>query len=535
MRNHTRLRTLWKICLPTLALFAVSAASNAAAFKVAWTRTNASAGINMDTIHDGLGISWSGADGDDVCEIFAGGSMQPGGSFKGNITSLKPNRNLADFVEIVPPGGGSLQFHKILFRDGFLYAIGQAFPTGSQDGQIYFGKFDSNLNLVMEHMEAVTPTGGFEEPTDCDFDSDGNIHVVGVAQKGVRYESFHIEINGQSGGYLQTIGRTEFGRYNKPQVTVNGIIAILIGLLTDTGAKVQSYQPNGMLNWSFGASNSGSQSVLADTTISGYGYCSIGKTEEIMPGIFESWSRVSRINLTNGMEAGFYETPRVPGNGIVSPRDSASGQATGKRVNFLIDQGNRARVYSFDAAITASDDWESPFTSVFSGGLFVDQYGEVCAALCNNENVTGFKLNANNDLRFSWGLNQTILLLPYLEQDNLYNKMTGDIVNWRSDKDSMAITLIQQAPVAISDGVYRPKTGVLFRNTLPITNNDRYAKGATITITQQPMHGTVTMGATGYFNYTSVQGYTGVDSFKYQLTKPGLDTSTATVNLNVRP
>ncbi len=513
-----------------VAMVAIGASAVAQPSKVAWTRSNLSSDISMDIIRDG-----KLTDGEYLC--FAGASKQSNGTLKGNITILKPNRALHDFVEVSPPGGGSLQFHKVIQHGGFFYAIGQALPTGSQDSQIYIGKFDSSLNLVAEKMQAATMAGGFEEPTDVTVDPNGRIYFCGVAQKGSRHQSFlgftDIMLSSISFNFAQL----EFGAFNRPQITTHGIIAILIGLLMDSGPTVQSYAPNGPLNFSFGATQTGPfvrTTILNDSLINGYAYFGYGGTEEPNPGVFRSYGRVSKIDPATGMEVDFFDTPYAEGSAITSPRDSASGLPTGKRINFLFDQGPRARVYSFNENLDVTGDWISPVNSVFSGGLAIDPYGEICASLCNNEVITGFKLNANNVLRFSWGTSLIALLLPYMEQDNLYNFKSGDIVNWRSDLNGMQVVCVQQAPVAMTDGVYQAKTGRLFRPNLPVTNNDRYAGGAAITITQQPAHGTVTIGSTGFFNYTSASGYVGPDSFKYTLTKAGLNTSTATVNLNVK-
>lgn len=513
-----------------VATAAIGASAVAQPSRVAWTRSNLSTDISMDIIRDG-----KLTDNEFMC--VAGASKQPNGTLKGNITILKPNRAVHDFVEVSPPGGGSLQFHKVIQHGGFYYAIGQAIPTGSQDGQIYIGKFDSNLNLVAEKMQAATTAGGFEEPTDVAVDPNGRIYFCGVAQKGTRHQSFlgftDIMISSISFNYEQL----EFGRYNRPQIVTNGIIAILIGLLTDSGPSVQAYAPTGPLKWVWGSNQTGSfvgTTILMDDIFGGHAFFGYGGTEEPNPGVFRSYGRVSKIDVSSGMEVDFFETPYVEGTAITSPRDAASGLPAMKRINFLFDQGPRARVYSFNQDLDVTGDWISPMNSVFSGGLAIDPYGEICGALCNNEVVTGFKLNAGNVLRFSWGTSLMALLLPYMEQDNLYNFKSGDIFNWRSDLNGFQVVCVQQAPIAVTD-MYQPKTGRLFRPDQPVTINDRYAVGAAITITQQPMHGTVTMGSTGYFNYIPAPGYVGTDSFKYTLTKAGLNTSTATVNLLVKP
>lgn len=520
--------------LTVLAGFAVAATLSAQPSRTAWTRSSSSSDIAMDAALDGL----VNADGNFV---LAGSSKQPNGTSKGNITILARNRALRDFVEVSPPGGGSLVFHKIIWHDGFYYAIGEAVPTGSQNSQLYVGKFDANLDLHAEKMQGITAAGGGELPTDVAVDPNGRIYICGIGQSGTSYESFLTLTDILVSSLSMNFPTVPSDDFYEPQITTNGIIAILIGLFTNNEPQVRSYTPGGTLNWSFGQNNAGSQAsyrfVFEDVLISSYCYVGTGWTESTQNG-FRSYGKVTRIDVATGQASGSYQTPYVDGAGIVSPRDSASGQATGKRVNFLFDQGNRARLYSFNAGITAVDDWISPTTSAFSAGLLLDQYDEAILSLCENQTLPaarGCKLNINNDLRFSWGLSQTGLLLPYMEASNLYEPSSGDILSISSDLTKFNAVCVQQAPVAVTNGVYQAKSGKLFRPAASVLANDRYAGGAAITITQQPAHGTVTMGANGFFNYTSATGYVGPDSFKYTLTKVGLNPSTATVNLNVKP
>lgn len=524
MRNTLRSAVL-------LAAFAAIGIGSAQPARVAWTRSSSSTDIAMDAAHAGL-VNANGQ------FVIAGASKQNDGSFKGNISIFARNRALLDSVEVSPPGGGSLRFHKIIVWDGFYFAVGEAVPTGSQDSQLYVGKFDANLNLVAQHMQAITPSGGRELPTDVALDGNGRLYICAIGEKGTAYESAITFTDIIISSFSLNFPRVESPVFFKPEITTNGIIAILIGLFTNSGPRLQSYTPGGTLNFSWGASIPTGQAtnsiVLQDILISSYAYVGTGWTEPTQTG-FRSYGRVSRIDLNTGQESAFYQTPYADGQGIVSPRDAASGQATGKRVNFLFDQGNRARIYSFDAGITAEDDWISPVDSAFSAGLIVDQYDESFMSLCTNEVLKVCKLNLNNDLRYAFGAKQSGLLLPYMEASNIYEPTSGDTLSLRTDLDTMQLVCIQQAPVAVTDGVFQPKSGKLFRPANSVLSNDRFGGGAGVTITQQPAHGTVTMGANGFFNYTSAPGYVGPDSFKYTLTKTGLNSSTATVNLNVKP
>lgn len=98
---------------------------------------------------------------------------------------------------------------------------------------------------------------------------------------------------------------------------------------------------------------------------------------------------------------------------------------------------------------------------------------------------------------------------------------------------SFRMQTFQQSAVALNDN-YNINKNVVNTPSRPVVQNDRYALGATIAVTQQPMHGTVQMFSNGVFRYTPEAGYVGPDSFKYTLSKPSLDPSVAQVGLNVK-
>ncbi|MEQ1934461.1 MAG: Ig-like domain-containing protein, partial [Fimbriimonadaceae bacterium] len=104
-----------------------------------------------------------------------------------------------------------------------------------------------------------------------------------------------------------------------------------------------------------------------------------------------------------------------------------------------------------------------------------------------------------------------------------------------SDDHHMSLSCIEQAPIAITDAYPSVRRNVFYRAPVSVLNNDRYATGTTITIHTAPAHGTVTMGADGIFNYTSVGNYVGPEQFRYQISRPGLATATAWVNFNIVP
>jgi hypothetical protein len=126
------------------------------------------------------------------------------------------------------------------------------------------------------------------------------------------------------------------------------------------------------------------------------------------------------------------------------------------------------------------------------------------------------------------------MILPYIEQDNLFHLPSGDFMTIRTDNDRMQVSVFQQAGVAVTDS-YVARSGVTYRPPAPVFTNDRFAEGGLLTVVTQPMHGTVTLGSNGFFAYKSNPGYTGPDSFRYSVSKSGLNTSAAMVNITVIP
>jgi len=524
----------------TLSLVATAAVATAQPSKIAWTRSNASADIVQDTAKAGAMLP-------NGHFVIVGGSKQPDGTMKGCLTIFNRNRAVVRVREYSRPGGGSMEFRHVVVTPTQILAIGGGGPgnIGVENDETHTVGHDH----LMEE-EGIFYFGslaaGKEEITDVAVDPNGVLYMAGYRMSGANRHAF-LRRQATPGATPTNIPLTQTAIHPnfRPDVTVNGIIAILIGLFAPNGAAtVQSYSPAGSLNWSFGASNPTSTTTtgykLTDILVSGYVYGTSTWAKEISPGMFNSGGRIHKINLETGQVAEFGDTSGLNGADMMIVRDAAAGQAAGKRVNVLFEQGQRGRVYSFNANLVQTSNWVSPVISAFASDLMLDQYDEPVLSMCSNEVIHGtfsfgFKLNQNNQTRFSWGMSQTGgFLLPYMEQENIYHAASGDIITIRSDNNKMQLVKVEQAPVGVTD-TYQPRTGRFFRPMLPVTSNDRFAEGAKITTIQQPAHGTFSMGANGIFNYTATQGYLGVDSFKYRLTKPGLSPSTVTVNLIVKP
>ncbi|MNK27404.1 hypothetical protein D3C87_457590 [compost metagenome] len=100
-----------------------------------------------------------------------------------------------------------------------------------------------------------------------------------------------------------------------------------------------------------------------------------------------------------------------------------------------------------------------------------------------------------------------------------------------SNEATVSLNVVTAVPVANNDSynVYNFRDSVF-----NILNNDTSTLAFTgITITQQPLHGTVTVNGTSNVTYKSVAGYVGSDSFKYQVSNVTGESNEATVSINV--
>lgn len=103
---------------------------------------------------------------------------------------------------------------------------------------------------------------------------------------------------------------------------------------------------------------------------------------------------------------------------------------------------------------------------------------------------------------------------------------------------NITVTAVNDAPVAVNDinttNVNQPVSG-------QVLTNDSDSEGNGLTVTTQTNvatpHGTVTVNSNGTYTYTPANGYTGTDTFSYQVCDNGTPSqcSTATVTINVVP
>ncbi len=518
-----------KTLVSTLAI-AVTAGALAQPSRISWSRTSGSPGVNMDTARSGL-INAGG-------KFVIAGSVNPVGlPSLGSVAVI--DRRTATGIQntFASPLGGPLAFFKVLEHQGHYFVFGTTRTAAANTEQIYMAKLDLALNVVIQRVFPANTYSGWEKPTDADVDANGNIYITGVAKKNNIWQMFVAKTDATLIPLNTTFPKLDITTYNEPQVTLNGIIAILIGLAANPGPVVRSYNPSGalMTQYTLPVSATAVDVRLADEVVGGLAYFAASWTEQASPGVFESHGAAIALSSAGLVPAHRFDLPNEPGNQTLTVTDIRLSSNVNRGVNTMFQRSGHAALRSMTPVLTPTLLWTDPLIGTLPSIASVTSWGDVVATLSRGTNiVNAYGLAVNNLPRFSMMTPAYNMLLPFMEQENLFHPSSGDILNIRTDTDRMQITCIQQAPVAVTNS-YMPKSGVLYRPTLPVTANDRFAEGAAISIIQQPAHGVVTIGTNGYFNYTSASGYTGPDSFRYQLTKPGLTPSAATVNLTVTP
>ncbi len=89
------------------------------------------------------------------------------------------------------------------------------------------------------------------------------------------------------------------------------------------------------------------------------------------------------------------------------------------------------------------------------------------------------------------------------------------------------------APVAVADNyTFQVGSDAQPGETRPVSANDQVESGAVYAITKAPSKGVARMFDMGFFTYTPNSGFSGTDTFTYQITQAG-KTSSASVTVNV--
>lgn len=527
-----RLVRFGSCCLLAVTLAGLSSGQS---WRLAWTRSNANADTTLDGARAGI-INRKGN------VVLAGGSVQIGTPMKGNLTIFSRNWTKLGSVEVSPPGGGPLQFCRLMEEEGIYYfAVGRTETVGNNEA-LYIAKFDANLNKVAEIVVEGTPAGGMEKPTDIESDHNGHLYICGLGQNGVGYDNFLLKVDTNLSVVENFNLQTPAAEAVEPSVAPNGIIAILIGLLTPSGPVVRTYSPNGVLQQTIEVENDETHFCsirLENTMISGYCLAAAGWTvQPVVGGPFESRGVILKINSATGLVSGQHSLPAVQGQGAIVARDVTSAEPAGKRLNALFEVMGKPTMLFCNQNAKLVSSWSSSQVRRTGLGFTVDAFGcsyGVLLPAVQRGNWQGLKLNPNNVFDFGWGASSNGFLLPYIEQSNLDDARSGDVLTLTSDDSSrFQLTCVKQAPVALNDA-FQARSGKQLSSPTSVFANDRYFGDGSVRIVREPMHGTVNINAFGYFHYTSTSGYTGPDSFAYEVAKPSLSPSTASVSINVVP
>jgi len=507
----------------------VAAVSEAQPARLVWSRTSASPGVNLDTARTGI-VASNG-------RFVVAGAVKPVGvPSVGAMATIDRRTAAAVQNTFASPLGGPLEFWKMVEFQNHYYVVGSTRPIGGNADSIILFKVDQTLTTVATRVFAANTYIGHEKPTDIEIDAAGNIYITGVAQKNNIWQQFLVKIDPTLTSLNNVFSKTDFSNYNEPVVNIFDPNNIIVGFVSNAGPMLKRYNPAGGQIGQYVASAPGNtvRAKFAEETASGVQYFAFSWVDP-NGGVPESHGAAMACSLPFLAPLQRLDYQIEPGNDTLAVADIRTSAYTTRRVNTLFQRSGRAALQSLDSTLNSMSIWVDAIPGALPAFGATTAWGDVTVMLSRNNNiVNAYGLAVNNAPRFSLLTPAYNLVLPSMEQANLYHPGSGDILNVRTDNDRMQLTSFQQAPVAVTNS-YSPKSGVLFRPVLPVTNNDRFADGATLSISTAPAHGTVTIGQNGYFNYTSTPGYTGPDSFRYTLTKPGLTPSSATVNLTVTP
>lgn len=508
-----------------LTLVGAAAAQTASFF---WYRTDASTDIALNTVRHALVNA-------DNRLVAVGRSPSPDG-FRGNLTIFNRNRAVLASKLLTPPGGGDLELTRLfLYSDAYMVA-GTATPTGTTDQQIYMAILDLNLNVMDEIMFPANNGAGEEIVTDL-VGTSGHRWICGRAQATNGWRTFAYHLTGLVDNPV-LLDNSPLGDDPTPQLSYivqNSTTGVLVyAATTDTGPRIQQYSLTNTLQWTRDlgpAGGSGYRINLASAGLGTVGYpvVSFSWNDEPVPGDPQSHVKTLALSNNDGSTVNNTATVDAPGpNQIVTQGVWLSGVT----LSALYDAGNRSAVQSINTVnFNPVNYWASPILAGQSRSLNVDAFGEHLALRSYGNSLYLAKLNTSLVKRFDF-YRPTTLNANQMTAGSALNSATGDIFVYASDDHHMQIACYQQAPIAVTE-YYPCRRNVVFRPPVSVLSNDRYAAGCTIIITGMPLHGSVTMGADGFFNYRSAPAYTGPDSFRYTISRPGVSPSTATVNLSV--
>lgn len=127
----------------------------------------------------------------------------------------------------------------------------------------------------------------------------------------------------------------------------------------------------------------------------------------------------------------------------------------------------------------------------------------------------------------------TALVTVVLHDDG--GTLNGGIDTSAPQQFTLEITPVNDAPLAVDDS-YSTLSGETLTDSLPgVMRNDTDIEGDILsaTLISAPSHGSVTFNPNGTFEYTSLPGYSGIDSFTYRISDGSADSGIATVVITV--
>lgn len=221
-------------------------------------------------------------------------------------------------------------------------------------------------------------------------------------------------------------------------------------------------------------------------------------------------------------------TYTIKDSGAPPLTDSANGSVT---INSVNDAPNAVN----DSYTTAED---TPLTIAASGILANDTDIDVGTTLSvatprpiSMPTHGLLTLNANGSFTY-------IPFTNYNGTDSFTYKASDGIADSNLATVTITITSVNDAPVATDDGAITNEDTAV---TIPILGNDMDVDGtlnpATVTITLQPAHGSLSINATtGDVTYTPILNYNGPDCFKYTIKdNDGAVSNEATVKIIINP
>jgi len=220
--------------------------------------------------------------------------------------------------------------------------------------------------------------------------------------------------------------------------------------------------------------------------------------------------KIAAVELVSVAEGGQYS----PITRLAEGTELDFGKMSASLVNFI--------AISEDVAKTGSVHFD------LTGPIEINRYENTAAFALQNE-TKHFSLNKNELPEGEY----TLIVTPYEKPDTGGEAGIPLMLNFSVVNKGQVPQLPASAPEAKNDSyTYFAGNSDQPGEATPVSANDTFAAGAKFAVTKNPSHGSVSMFDAGYFTYTPDSGYSGADSFTYQITQDG-KTSSATVSINV--